>query len=66
MAIHDYTLQFTAEERGLLLELLQVELRELPVEIHHARSSATRTDLQHRRAIAAALLQRLQAEPAAV
>jgi len=51
------------EERGLMLELLQMELRDLPVEIHHARRSEVRIDLAHRRDVVQRLVNRLQPQP---
>jgi hypothetical protein len=46
-------------EWGLVVELLQLELRELPVEIRHAGSQEARQDLHHRLEMVQTLLQRL-------
>jgi hypothetical protein len=47
-------------EWALIVELLQLELRELPVEIRHAGGNKTREDLHHRRDMVLSLLGRLQ------
>ena len=47
-------------ERNLFSELLQRELDELPVEIHHTRSSQMRDDLSRRREMVRELLTRLR------
>ncbi len=46
-------------EWSLVVELLQLELRELPVEIRHAGSQETRHDLHQRLEMVQSLLQRL-------
>ncbi|MEN6457630.1 MAG: hypothetical protein ABFC63_01760 [Thermoguttaceae bacterium] len=54
------------QERALVIELLERELNELPVEIHHTRSSAIRAELHERQSMVRELLTRLQltaAEP---
>lgn len=57
--------QLTDAERALVIELLQREMDELPVEIHHSRSTTVREELRHRRDAVKALLDRLQGAPAA-
>ncbi len=52
--------ELTDDERLLLLELLRLELRELPVEIHHASSSTMRDQLHHRRDLVERLIRRLE------
>jgi len=52
-------------EWALVVELLEHERNELPVEIHHTRNSGVRTDLQHRAEMVRELLARLR-QPAAV
>ncbi len=47
------------EERNLIRELLQRELEELPVEIHHTRSARLRENLARRRDMVRGLLARL-------
>lgn len=49
------------EERALLIEMLQLELLEIPGEIHHADHSETRKQLHHRRDLVEGLLRRLEA-----
>ena len=48
------------EEWDLIVELLECERNELPVEIHHTRSASVREDLQHRAEIVRQLLDRLR------
>ena len=52
-------------EWALLVELLERERSELPVEIHHTRSARLREELHRRAALVQELLGRLRA-PAAV
>jgi hypothetical protein len=52
--------RLSEEEWGLIVELLERERSELPVEIHHTRSSSVRTELQHRADIVRELLSRLR------
>ena len=52
-------------ERGLLAELLEQELHELPVEISHTRSATVRQELHERLAVVRGLLQRFR-EPVPV
>jgi hypothetical protein len=52
-------------ERGLLAELLEQELHELPVEIRHTRSATVRQELHERLAVVRGLLQRFR-EPVPV
>ena len=52
-------------ERGLLEELLEQELHELPVEIRHTRSATVRQELHERLAVVRGLLQRFR-EPVPV
>jgi hypothetical protein len=47
-------------EWALLVELLQREQDELPVEIHHCRVSSYREDLRRRLEMVHTLLERLQ------
>jgi hypothetical protein len=51
---------FSEEERDLLVDLLLLEQRELPVEIHRASNSETRKGLHHRRDLVEGLLARLR------
>jgi len=48
------------EEWDLVVELLECERNELPVEIHHTRSAGVRADLQHRAEMVRRLLDRLR------
>jgi hypothetical protein len=48
------------EEWDLVVELLECERNELPVEIHHTRSASVRMDLQHRAEMVRRLLGRLR------
>jgi len=48
-------------EWDLVMELLERERREIPVEIHHADRSDTRQQLHHRRDLVEGLLRRLEA-----
>ena len=48
------------EEWDLIVELLECERNELPVEIHHTRSASVRQDLQHRADVVRRLLDRLR------
>jgi hypothetical protein len=54
------------EEWDLVVELLECERNELPVEIHHTRSSSVREDLQRRADIVRRLLERLRQVETAV
>jgi hypothetical protein len=47
-------------EWALVVELLQLELRELPVEFRHAGGQEARHDLHQRLEMVQSLLQRLQ------
>jgi hypothetical protein len=47
-------------EWALMLELLERERSELPVEIHHTRSSSVRLELQQRAEMVRELLSRLR------
>ena len=47
-------------EWALLIDLLQQERDQLPVEIHHTRSTAFRGELQRRRQMVETLLERLR------
>ncbi len=54
------------QERSLVVELLEAERGELPVEIHHTRNAGVRADLHRREEIVRGLLDRLRltaAEP---
>jgi hypothetical protein len=50
----------TEAEWTLVIELLEREMEELPVEIHHTRSSQMRSDLAQRRDMVRELLARLR------
>jgi hypothetical protein len=52
-------------EWDLIVELLECERNELPVEIHHTRNSDVRTELQERADMVQGLLCRLR-QPVAV
>jgi hypothetical protein len=54
--------QFTLsdDERELLIELLECERSELPVELHHSRNATIRTELQERAELVRRLLGRLR------
>jgi hypothetical protein len=62
--MHDQPILSDAEW-SLIVELLQLELRELPVEFRHASSREARDDSHHRLEMVQSLLNRLQ-KPAAV
>ena len=47
-------------EWALVFELLERERSELPVEIHHTRSSSVRVELHERAAVVRELLSRLR------
>jgi hypothetical protein len=47
-------------EWTLVIELLEREMEELPVEIHHTRSSQMRSELSQRREMVRELLSRLR------
>lgn len=47
-------------EWGLIQELLEHELRELPQEIHHTRTASVREELNERRRMVTTLLERLR------
>ena len=57
-------LRLSEAERALLIQLLEHEVEELHVEIHHSRVNSVREELKQRRELARGLLERLQ--PAAV
>jgi hypothetical protein len=48
------------EEWDLIVELLECERNELPVEIHHTRNDSVRKDLHHRAEVVRSLLDRLR------
>ena len=52
--------RFSEAELALLIDLLQQERDQLPVEIHHTRSSVFRDDLNQRRRMVDDLLERLR------
>jgi len=56
----DHELRLSEAEWNLVIELLQRELQDLPVEIHHTRTSRVREDLCQRRTMIRELLGRLQ------
>ena len=47
------------EEWAVVIDLLRLELRELPVEIHHVQNSERRQTLHHRQEMVEGLLNRL-------
>jgi hypothetical protein len=51
---------FSEAEWALIVELLHQEQADLPVEIHHTKSSEVRAELCHRRDMVRELLDRLQ------
>jgi hypothetical protein len=53
-------------EWGLIVELLERERSELPVEIHHTRRSSVRAELQERAEMVRSLLVRLRAPTSVV
>jgi hypothetical protein len=53
-------LKLSPAEWELLVELLQREHNDLPVEIHHCRVAAYREELHRRQALVQALLDRMQ------
>ncbi|MEN6451622.1 MAG: hypothetical protein ABFC96_14110 [Thermoguttaceae bacterium] len=58
--------RLTDQERDLVIELLEREQGELPVEIHHTRNSGVRAELHRRESLVRELLERLRmtaAEP---
>ena len=57
-------LGLSGEERALLVELLQHELEELHVEIHHTRVASAKEELKVRRELVRRLLERLEPAPA--
>ncbi len=52
--------KLTEAEWALVTELLERELQELPVEIHHTRTSSFREDLRTRRETIRSLLERIR------
>ena len=48
------------EEWDLIVELLECERNELPVEIHHTRNASVHEELQHRAEVVRKLLDRLR------
>jgi hypothetical protein len=48
------------EEWDLIVELLECERNELPVEIHHTRNASVHEELQHRAEVVQKLLERLR------
>ena len=54
-------LKLSSAERELIVELLQREHDDLPVEIHHSQVAAYREDLHRRQALVKGLLERMQA-----
>jgi hypothetical protein len=53
-------LKLSPAEWELLVELLQREHNDLPVEIHHCRVAAYREELRRRQALVQSLLDRMQ------
>jgi hypothetical protein len=56
----DERMTFSKEEVSLLVELLEQELHELPVEIRHTRSNIVRQELHARLDLVQRLLGRLR------
>jgi hypothetical protein len=56
----------TDAEWALVLEMLERERSELPVEIHHTRSSSVRLELQQRMEMVRDMLVRLRRTPVTV
>jgi hypothetical protein len=56
-------LRLSEDEWNLVTQLLQQELDELPVEIHHTRSAQVREELSRRRDLVRGLLARLRPMP---
>ncbi len=52
--------RLSEEEWDLVMELLECERNELPVEIHHTRNSNVRAELQERADMVRGLLGRLR------
>jgi hypothetical protein len=52
--------KITEAEWALIVEMLERERSELPVEIHHTRSSSVRAELQERSEMVRSLLVRLR------
>jgi len=52
--------KITEAEWALIVEMLERERSELPVEIHHTRSSSVRVELQERSEMVRSLLVRLR------
>jgi hypothetical protein len=52
--------QLSEAEWALVIELLQREHDDLPVEIHHTRVAAFREELRHRQELVNGLMERLQ------
>ncbi len=53
-------LKLSSAEWELIVELLQREHDDLPVEIHHCRVASYREELRRRQALVQALLDRMQ------
>jgi hypothetical protein len=62
--MHDQPI-LTEPEWALVIELLQLEQRELPVEIRHATGLVAREEMHRRLQMVQALLNRLQSTVAA-
>jgi hypothetical protein len=58
--------KLSEEEWALVIELLERERSELPVEVHHTRNSRFRGALQQRAQMVHELLHRLRETPASV
>lgn len=55
-----FTLTLHAEEKELLIELLEAECRRLPVEIHHSHYGEFKEHLRRRFTLAETILERLK------
>ena len=56
----DERVMLSEAERGLLADLLEQELHELPVEIRHSRAATVRQELHERLALVKGLLERFR------
>jgi hypothetical protein len=56
----DKTLNLSPDQWELIVELLQREHDDLPVEIHHSRVAGYREELRQRQAVVQQLLDRMQ------
>jgi hypothetical protein len=59
-------MKLSEAEWNLVVELLECEHEELPVEIRHTRAANVRKELQERAHMVRQLLERLASEPVAI